>query len=225
MLAIAFIISSYLAKKKAREQSINTEFIFNLAFIVLISGIIGARLLYVILNFYYYIKHLGEIIMLQMGGLSWFGAFFLGSSSAIIYIKKKGFNLYQTLDLIVPFVALGQAIGRIGCLLNGCCFGKPSPSGLYFIIYNQILIPVQLYSSLSLLLIFFVLRVIQDRPHRDGDVLFAYLMLYSIKRFLMEFLRADNEAVIFGLTVFHLISLAVFLLCIVWRLIITKPIK
>lgn len=209
MLAFAFLVSSYLAKKKAQTVGISPEIIFNLAFIAFIFGIIGGRLLYVIFNFDYYIDNLSEIFKLWHGGLSWFGGLFLGSVAGIVYINRKGPSVYKVLDVIVPFVALGQAIGRIGCFLNGCCYGV-----LGFI-------PIQIFSSLLLLIIFIILGFLQERPHKAGEILFLYLILYSIKRFFVEFWRADNKILMFGLTYFQIIAIAIFFFS-VWKLLSLK---
>jgi len=209
MLAFAFLVSSYLAKKKAQTVGISPEIIFNLAFIAFIFGIIGGRLLYVIFNFDYYIDNLSEIFKLWHGGLSWFGGLFLGSVAGIVYINRKGLCVYKVLDVIVPFVALGQAIGRIGCFLNGCCYGV-----LGFI-------PIQIFSSLLLLIIFIILGFLQERPHKAGEIFFLYLILYSIKRFFVEFWRADNKILMFGLTYFQIIAIAIFFFS-VWKLLSLK---
>ncbi len=139
MLAAAFIISSALAGFQAKKQGVSADAVFNFLFIVFISGVIGARIFYIIENISYYFSNPLEIIMFNHGGLSWFGGLILGSISGILYLRKNKLDIYKTLDLIIPFVALGQAIGRIGCLLNGCCFGKESLHfGLYFSVYNHI---------------------------------------------------------------------------------------
>lgn len=214
MLATAYLVSSFLATRKAKKSGVDPQEVFNLGFIILIFGIIGARLFYILLHFNYYTGNLKEAIMLQRGGLSWFGGLFAGSSAAALYIKKRKMNLYRTLDLVIPFVALGQAIGRIGCLLNGCCYGKVSAGGFYFASAKAVLVPVQAYACLLLLIIFLILRRAQERPHKDGTIFFLYLFLYSLKRFFIEFLRADNPTFIFGLTIFQLISLLIFILAL-----------
>lgn len=197
MLVLAFTVSYALLASEAKRQNINQNIIFNFAFIAFISGILGARIFYIIENIAYYRKNPIEIIMLQQGGLSWFGGLLLGAFSGVAYLKNKKLSLYKVFDLTAPFVALAQGLGRIGCLLNGCCFGKT-------------LIPVQIYSSLLLIFIFICLRFLQDRPHRPGQIFFTYLLLYSVKRFFIEFWRLDNEIIFLGLTLFQLLSIVIF---------------
>jgi len=210
MLVLAFMASTFLASRQAKKENINPEIIFNLAFIAFLSGVIGARIFYIAENLGFYLKNPLEIVMLQRGGLSWFGGFILGFSTAIIYLKNKKLPVYKILDLIAPFLALAQAIGRIGCLLNGCCFGKVSRFGIYFPVHEAVLIPTQAYSSLILVLIFAVLRFLQDRPHKEGQIIFVYLLLYCTKRFFIEFWRADNPHIFMNLTLFQIFSIVLF---------------
>jgi phosphatidylglycerol:prolipoprotein diacylglycerol transferase len=210
MLVMAFLVSVSLACKKAAKLNINPDKIFNLAFFSFLSGIVGARIFYVVENFGYYAKNPAEIIKLQHGGLSWFGGLALGALFAFLYVKKNKLGAYKVLDLLAPFIALAQAIGRIGCLLNGCCYGKESAFGIYFPVHNKTLIPTQLYSTLLLLAIFIFLRYLQERPRRGGEIVFTYLLLYSLNRFFIEFWRADNPQVFMHLTLFQIISLILF---------------
>ena len=222
MMVAAFAIVSVLSTRQAKKQASSPDNIFNLLFAVFVFGIIGARLFYVIENIGYYLKSPLEAIKLQHGGLSWFGGLIAGILTGSVYLRHKKMPIYKTLDLIVPFVALGQAIGRIGCLLNGCCFGRPSEFGIYFKAHQAILVPTQVYSSLMLILVFIILRFFQERPHREGVIFFAYLFLYSVKRFIIEFWRADNQVILLGLTLFQLISIAVFCFSVLGLLSISK---
>lgn len=217
MLALAFIAGSTLAASYAGKHGIEPEIIFNLSFVAVVSGIVGARIFYVLENPAYYFNNPLEVVMLSRGGLSWFGGLILSSISAILFLKKRNLPVYKLLDLMIPFVALAQAIGRIGCLLNGCCFGLESKFGLFFPAHKSVLIPTQAYSSLALLFIYIILRFLQERPHKEGDIFFAYLILYSIKRFFIEYWRADNAVVFFGFTLFQCLSVAIFLFA-AWRL-------
>ena len=211
MLVLAFFVSTYLVSFQAKKEQVDPEKIFNLCFYIFILGVIGARIFYLLSNINFYLHHPLEIIMLQHGGLSWFGGLIFGSVTAVIIIKKNKIDLLKTLDLLIPFIALGQAIGRIGCFLNGCCFGGASKFGIYFKTFNQVLIPTQLYSSLSLVLIFIILRWMQEKKHLPGQIICSYLFLYSLKRFFIEFFRNDTPKMFYGLTLFQILSLAMFI--------------
>ncbi|MFA4889530.1 MAG: prolipoprotein diacylglyceryl transferase [Candidatus Omnitrophota bacterium] len=207
MLAIAFLAGSRLACIQAKKEKICPDAVFNLLFIAFFSGIIGARIFYIAGHLADYLADPKEIFMLQHGGLSWFGGLLFGIIAAVYYLKKHALAKYKILDLIAPFIALGQAIGRLGCFLNGCCFSKAG-----------VAIQAQIVSSFLLLAIFVFLRFLQDRPYKPGQVFFSYLLLYSIKRFFVELLRGDNPPFVWSLTLFQLFSIALFLIS-AWRLI------
>lgn len=211
MMAIAFLVAVSLAVRQAKLEKINPEAIFNLCFWILIAGVAGARIFYVAQNIGHYLKNPLEIVMLQRGGLSWFGGLILSVFTGWVILKIKRLPMLVIFDLLAPFVALAQAIGRIGCFLNGCCYGKTSAWGIYFPVHDATLVPVQLYSTLLFILIFIGLRVIQLRPHKTGQVFWSYLALSSVARFLLDFWRADNPPVLWGLTIFQVLSAVVFL--------------
>lgn len=222
MLVTAFFICYMLSRRQAKKNNIDPDIIFNFLFRVFIFGVLGARIFYVIENTGYYFKHPLEIIMLQYGGLSWFGGLILGTITGVRYLRGKKIGVYRIFDLIAPYLALGHALGRVGCLLNGCCFGKISKYGLYFEVHKLTLIPAQIYSTVILLIIFLILRSLQNKPHPAGRIFFAYLFLYSIKRFFIEFWRADNEIILAGLTLFQFLSIAVFIFSLIKLISINK---
>jgi phosphatidylglycerol:prolipoprotein diacylglycerol transferase len=199
MLVVAFLTAGSLAIRQAKKEGLNPELIFNLLFFIALWGIIGARIFYVLENMRYYLANPVEIIMLQRGGLSWFGGLIAAFIFVVSYLKNKNIPLYRILDLLAPFVALGQSLGRIGCFLNGCCFGRT-------------IFPIQLYSSLLLVVIFVFLRFLQERPHKTGEIFFVYLLMYSLKRFFIEIWRADNPVILLGLSLFQIISIVVFII-------------
>ena len=224
-LVLAFGLATFLLSRQGRYLGLNPEFFFNLSFIILLSGIIGARILYVILNINYYYNHPVEIIMFTHGGLAWFGGLILGIFSCIVYLRYRGLEIYKIFDLAAPYVALAQAIGRIGCFLNGCCFGKENLRfGLYFPVHSAILIPTQLYSSLALLGIYIILRIKQVRIHKKGEIFYLYLFLYSLWRFFIEFFRGDSKIFIFHLSLFQIFSIALFTLSVIMLIRIKKRI-
>lgn len=212
LLVLAFFTATFLAQRKALTLGVNPQIIFDITFAALVAGIIGGRLFYVLTHLNYYINEPLSILKLWEGGLSWFGGLLSGFIVASIYIKRNKLKVVKILDLLAPFLALAHSIGRIGCLLNGCCYGIESRWGIYFPVHNKILVPTQLYSSLALLAIFIILRVIQDRPHKNGEIILSYLIFYSVWRFIIEFWRAEESAVLWGLTRFQLISLVVLII-------------
>lgn len=220
MVALAFWLSVFLLSKHSGRIGKDKDFFWSLSLRMLLGGILGGRLLYALLNLELFLSRPWELFALWHGGLVWYGAFLGGFLSGIHYLRSKKAKIAQTLDLVAPFAALGHSIGRIGCLLNGCCYGRPSRWGIYSSAHNDYLLPAQLISSLNLLAIFVVLRLLQEKNPKTGRVFLLYLIFSSFERFMVEFIRGDSTAVFHGLTIFQLISAVTFLSgAIVWLII------
>ncbi len=216
MVALGFLIGLRVACVNAEKNSFTKQQIIDLALYVLISGIIGARILFVILNMKYFLKNPLEIFMITQGGLTILGAIPFATIVGILYAKKKNLPVLKLADFIIVYVALGQAIGRIGCFLNGCCYGKPTSSffGVRFPGYSEVVHPTQIYSALAMFILFLILRFIRDRKTYDGQVFISYGLFYCVFRIFVEFLRSDSSAVLLGLNVFQIISIALFIICL-----------
>ncbi len=211
MFAIAAFVCVFLLSREAKAKGLSQDFVIDLIFWILVNGIIGARFFYIILNLEFFKKNPVEIFKLWHGGLVWFGGLFGAIIFTSSYLKIKKIPVIKTLDWLMPYVALGQAIGRIGCFLNGCCFGKPSSFGLYFPALQMKLFPVQLLSALNLFLIFLCLKFREKKSYKQGEILLLYLILASLERFIVEFLRGDSPVFFWNLTVFQIISLIIFI--------------
>lgn len=211
MLAIGVILCTFLLVNDARREKIRAEIIFDLVFWAVVGGIIGARLFYILLNYSYFIEHSEEIIMIQNGGLAWQGGLILGAVMTVSFIRKRKLFLPAILDLLAPYLALGQAIGRVGCFLNGCCFGKPVEWGIYFPVHDAYLHPTQLYLSGGLLIIFLILKRYQRSSEIPGLVFASYLILASCLRFGVEFFRADHEVLFLGLSIYQYVCFGVLM--------------
>jgi phosphatidylglycerol:prolipoprotein diacylglycerol transferase len=209
MFAIAVFTASYLASRQTARIGVPPEIVYDLTFWVVIAGVVGARIAYVFLNWDYFVSAPVEIVMLQHGGLAWQGGFIGGAAAGVYYLRKKKVRFWPFLDMIAPYIALGHAIGRVGCFLNGCCYGKPASWGLYFPVWQERLQPTQLYMVLGQLAIFLILRYAQPRVKKTGQVFVLYLILSSVERFLVEFPRADHE-VYFGLSIFQYVCIVIF---------------
>lgn len=202
MIAIGFALSAFLVYRRAGIFGIDRDFALDLLVFALLAGIAGARAFYVGLNFGYYVSNPLEIPNLAMGGLVWYGGFASAVIFSVLYCRIKGVDTWSVLDLVAPFLALAQAIGRIGCFLNGCCYGRGGH-------------PAQLYSAAALALIFIILYVRQSARVFSGEVFLFYCMLYPAKRFFVEFFRGDNARIFAGLTLSQAISIPFFIAAVV----------
>jgi len=209
MLGLAFLVTIYLASKRASIFNISGERVSNLIILFLISGIIGARIAYILANMNDFIAHPLQILMINKGGLIFYGGFVLASIAGVVFARIRNLAILDTADLIAPFIALGHAIGRLGCFLNGCCFGKPT-SSFFGVRFPHTLVkvyPTQLFSFAGLLIIFFLLLFFQPRRSFKGEIISLYLILYGIFRFFIEFIRGDLLPVFHGLTSTQLVSI------------------
>ncbi|NLE64672.1 MAG: prolipoprotein diacylglyceryl transferase [Elusimicrobia bacterium] len=210
LLAVAVLVVWSLLTRAARQAGYEEGLVHDLVFIVVIWGIVGARVLFVLLNLSSFLLDPLEIIMIHRGGLAWQGSFLGGILAGIVFLRRRHVPVWKFLDLVAPYIALGHAIGRIGCLLNGCCYGKPVAWGLYFPVWGMRLHPTQIYMSLAQLMIFLLLRFFQQRSRPAGYVFGWYLVLSGLERFLVEFFRADHiQAGV--LSVFQYASLAIMM--------------
>lgn len=216
---LAFLTATFFILKEARRSHFDENFIYDFCIVLLISGIMCARLSYVVFNWSVFKGNLKEIIMLTHGGLIWYGGFVGAALFGCLFIKWRKQSILRVFDLFVPYVALAQAIGRIGCFFNGCCYGKPSEFGIYFSVHDDILFPSQLLDSLTLLLIFVFLKLLSARS-KKGEVFCSYLMLASLQRFLMEFARGDERPFYHGLSIFQWASLGIFILGVSFYLVL-----
>ena len=214
MVALGFGLATALIYKNAARYGIDKSKIIDFAILILFAGIVGARVFYVLSNMDHYIANPFDILNLSKGGLVWYGGFGSALFASIWYLKKNSIPFWTFADFVAPYTALAQGLGRIGCFLNGCCFGMEAPGRLPFAAIfpdSHILRhPTQLYSSLALLFIFIILRIRQERPHFTGQIFLAYCILYSMKRYILEYLRSDNPILTLGLTISQVISITVF---------------
>ncbi|MFH2137023.1 MAG: prolipoprotein diacylglyceryl transferase [Candidatus Omnitrophota bacterium] len=220
MVALGILVATYCCQYHAARRGLSEEKIVDLIFWVIIAGLIGGRLLYVLLNFGDYSGDLGEVFKLYKGGLVFHGGFIAGLIAAILFIKTNKMPFWKTLDLIVLYVPIGHAFGRIGCFLNGCCYGRETSLGLGIVFpgSDMCVHPTQLYSAVLLLILFVVLFFVERRKKYNGQIVFFYFILYGIMRFFMEFLRVDNFPVLGVLSIAQVISIGLLIAGIFFHL-------
>jgi phosphatidylglycerol:prolipoprotein diacylglycerol transferase len=212
MIILAWVIGVYLCVKNAEKHGIQSEVSLNAMLFAFIFGIIGARIYHLVQNYRFFLEHPDKIIAMWEGGFASIGGFGGGSMAAIIYLKKKNISIRRFADCCAPAMAFSIFLARIGCFLNGCCFGKlstrawavrfPRGSGPYIqhlaqgyiTISDQLSLPVhptQLYYSFAGLLLFVFLIVVPKNKLVEGQLFLSFVLLYSISCFIIEFYRAD----------------------------------
>jgi phosphatidylglycerol:prolipoprotein diacylglycerol transferase len=220
------ILVALLAAKKTYKEKF--EEILNSFIVTFIFSIIGARILYVLLNIKHFYHHPLEILNFQGGGLSFFGALFFGLLGFVIYFKIKKIDFKEYLDIYAVFIPIVQAFGRIGCFLNGCCYGAKTKI-LFGINYlGTTRHPVQIYESILNFIAFLILYSIRNKKEIrikntrirffKGILFLIYLILYSAIRFSVEFFR-EEQRLFLGLTQTQYLCLFIVLIgCfIIWK--------
>ena len=212
MMAIAFFTGITLARKEADRLGQDPEKIMDLSFYTLIAAVIGSRLFYVFIDPLTFLSDPIEIFRIWNGGLVFYGGFIMAVIVAMIYVKKTGMPLWQTGDIMAPGLAVGQAIGRIGCFFAGCCYGKVCdlPWAITFN-HSESLVPqglplhpTQLYSVFSDFSIFVVLWLLRKKIRFHGQLFWLYVLLYGITRPIIEIYRGDFR----GQTYFQFFSIS-----------------
>ncbi|MDD5038957.1 MAG: prolipoprotein diacylglyceryl transferase [Dehalococcoidales bacterium] len=232
MVALAIVeIILWMAWQIRKGARISYDTLFSAAVVGIPSGVIVSRLLHVLDRWDYYSKNLGQII--GGSGLTIYGAI-LGATLGIwIYGRFSKLQFGYFADLLAPAVILAQVIGRIGCTINGCCYGLPTslPWGCVYVnpdSYAPLGIavhPTQVYEIIYLLIIFIVVLRLKDRLQPEGSLFLVYLGLYSLWRLGIDFLR-EGTPFLFGLhqaQVIAIIVLVVVIFQLVYRIHRIKP--
>ncbi len=219
-VALGFMAALWVSRRLAVARGVSSDLLGDVFLVALLSGLAGARILYVIINFEVYRNNWLDIFKLWNGGLVFFGGFLAALAGTSLYLHRRRQNILKMADILSPGLALGHAVGRIGCFFAGCCYGKTcdlpfavrfsDPDSLAPLGVN--LHPTQLYEVGSNLILFFILIQLLPRKAFDGMVFLVYLMLYALFRFVIEFFRGDfrGEFIMGRLSVSQGIGLLVF---------------
>ena len=236
-LALACLGAFFLTVWRARREKIDPETVYELALWLMSGGFIGARVLYLV-------SHPGvvrtwtDVFKVWQGGIVFYGCILGGLIGSLIYWFRKPFPFLAMADAVAPALALGCALGRLGCFLNGCCFGRMTdvPWAVSFpqgslpwtrqvvaglipaaAIRSLPIHPTQLYAVLDGIALLAVLTWFYPRRRRDGEVMALLMVMYAVSRFLIEGFRSDEPALALGLTMSQWISVSLFVGgCLFW---------
>jgi phosphatidylglycerol:prolipoprotein diacylglycerol transferase len=203
LLALAFLAGLWAAGWQARKAGMNASAIADMAVYVLIAGLVGAKLLLLVVEWSHYSRNPKELFSLVQSGGVFYGGLIGTLPVAWWYARRHSLSGWQTADVLAPAVVIGQAVGRIGCLAAGCCHGRAAevPWAISFndeyahrVVGTPLgtpLHPTQIYESVACLIIFFILVAMAARKKFHGQVALAYVVLYGVARFIIEFYRGD----------------------------------
>ncbi len=205
LVAVGAIGSVILSARLAQTQGPNPNIASQLGLIAILSGVLGAKVLFVVLNWSFYYQHPAEILSaatLQAGGV-FSGGLLAALIACAVYIRNHHLPVLRTADTFAPALAMGHAIGRLGCFAAGCCYGR-STAHFWGVTFTDPLArelsgtplgvrmePTQLFEAAIEAVNFFILLWMLRKKRFDGQVIGTYLLLYGTARFLLEFLRGD----------------------------------
>ena len=213
LMATGMILGVLLALKEAKRVGIDEDDVLNLALIAIPSGLLGARLYYVIFNWSYYSQNVSEILNFRGGGMAIHGALIGGILAGFIYTKTKGINFFKMADAVMLGIPLAQAIGRWGNYINGEAHGGPTDLPWGIMVDGMKVHPTFLYESIWDLGIFIFLWLFRKNKKYEGQLAITYIILYSIGRFFIEGLRTDS-LMIGPLRMAQVISLVAIIICL-----------
>lgn len=223
MMALGILTAVFITMYRGKKLGFSQDAILDIALYGVLGGLLGAKLLYVLVEMPDIISGAETISDIIFNGFVIYGAIIGGVGAAFIYCRAKKLSFVKYFDLTAPAIAVAQGIGRIGCLLAGCCYGKETSSKLSIVFPEGAiapsgvhLYPTQIYSSLGDFAIAAVLFIFYSRKknRKDGQTAILYVALYSIGRFFMEFLRGDERGDVGILSTSQFISILLLILCI-----------
>ena len=212
LVTLGFLAGIGVTLRLARRAALDTERIMNLAIYCALAGLAGAKLLMFIMDFDYFSRNPGQIFSFDtlLSAGVYHGGFLAALLFAWFYMRRQKLPVLRTCDIFAPGLALGHAIGRLGCFAAGCCWGascdrgwsvtftNPAAHDLTGVPLHVALYPTQLYESFATALVAAWLYRVSLRTHRDGAAFAHYLVLYSVARFVLEFFRFHDQPFPFG---------------------------
>lgn len=226
MTALGYAAAIYYCVKNREYLGVSKALLSDIIFYLILGALIGAKIFYIFFNWDSFWA--STLIEKLRFGFVFYGGFIGALVSGFLFLKNKNLTLIKTTDFFAPALALGHAIGRIGCFLAGCCYGKPTNSflGVSFDnpdtlvpqhLQHTHLYPTQLFESFANFILFFILVKIYKTQKQDGKTTLVYIMGYALMRFLIEFFRGDERGGTFlGLFPSQLIALILFCAAAWW---------
>ena len=228
LLAAAYLAGLQLAVVRARRAGLDAAKIMDLGIYLIIGALVGAKLMLVVVDFDYFRANPAEILSLVRAGGVFYGGLILSFATGLWLVRRYRLPVWASADMYAPGIALGHVVGRLGCLLAGCCYGRPTdlPWGLTFtdpVAASNVgtplgvpLHPTQIYDAGAELLILIILLVFERRGRPfHGRTFWLYILLYAISRFIVEIFRGDPRGMVLGMSTSQVVSLLILPIALV----------
>ncbi len=229
LIAGGFLLAMMLSKRQAERDGEDPDRIVDLAFYILLAGLVGARIVFILTKIDEYVRRPLEIFMFWRGGLVWYGGFIAAALYIAYYTRKHRIAYFKVVDILIPYMALAHAFGRFGCLAAGCCHGSPTteawgivfPPGSMAQQAQQVaglvgigdaslpVHPTQLYEAGAELMLFWLLTWMRPHKRFHGQLFLVWLGLYPVLRSLIEMFRGDKERGVYILSTSQYLSIGV----------------
>jgi phosphatidylglycerol:prolipoprotein diacylglycerol transferase len=228
LLAAAYLLGLWLGVRRAREAGLDGNKVLDLGIWVIIAALVGAKGLLLVVEWDHFTSSREEFFTLMRSGGVFYGGLIAASLTCIYQLRKHKLPLWKAGDLFAPGIALGYMVGRLGCLMAGCCYGKPTQVAWAITFtdpaaamnvgtpLNVPLHPTQLYESMAgfviLLAVLFLER--RGRPYA-GRTFWQFVLMYAVSRFIIEFFRGDDRGAVSMFSTSQVISLVLAPLSVV----------
>ena len=235
LLAAAYLLGLQFALWRARSRGLDPNRVMDLGIWIIISALVGAKLLLLIVEWDTFSRDPRELFTLMRSGGVFYGGLIAAVTVALWYLWKHRMPMWTVTDVFAPGIALGHVIGRLGCLFAGCCFGTRTNVPWAITFHNEFaaqnvgtplnvpLHPTQLYEAGAELLILIVLLATERRGRPfPGRTFWGYMLLYGISRFVIEFYRGDPRGMIAGFSTSQFVSLIIVPLSIVMLILLSR---
>ncbi len=191
MLALGLLIGLYVAAREGKRRGVDPGAVVDFGIYAFLAGLVLSRAIYVLMHLQEYLAAPVRILHIHEGGLALHGGVAGGIVVGLVYARRRGIPFWRLADIAAPSLALGTALARVGCFLNGCCYGRLTdvPWAVLTRYAPGLRHPAQLYEGILVGLLFLVLWGFRLRARREGDVFLLYVALYSAIRFGVEFTR------------------------------------
>jgi phosphatidylglycerol:prolipoprotein diacylglycerol transferase len=235
LIATGFLLAMTLTKRQAEREGEDPEKMVDLTFYLLLWGLIGARVVFILTQLPLFLANPIEIVMFWRGGLVWYGGF-LGAVAYLVYnSRRSSVPFFKTVDILIPYMALAHGFGRLGCLFAGCCFGRPAdlPWSIVFPPHSMAqtaqyaahqvsalapslpVHPTQLYEAGAEFAMFGLLLFMRQHKRFHGQLFLMWVSLYPIIRSVIEMYRGDKDRGVYILSTSQYISIGVGLMALV----------